>query len=208
MTDDITGRLNRARDIAVKAGKTALDYFGKLDSLNIQAKGHQDMVTQADRNVETQIRQALAASYPLDGIVGEEHAPVTGSSGYTWVIDPIDGTANLVAGIPSWVVVIALVHNAKTVAGVIHDPNHDNTYWAQAGGGALCNGAPIRVSKSGSLGNGTVGIGFSNRSPDGTITRLVDGIVGQGGLFQRNATGRCRWPMSRLVITSVTPKIT
>ena len=71
------------------------------------ASSHQDLVSQADKNVELLIRAALGKHFPDDSIIGEEHAPVEGSSGYTWVIDPIDGTANFVTGIPSWCVVIA-----------------------------------------------------------------------------------------------------
>lgn len=61
-----------------------------------QSKGHQDMVSEADRNVELFIREAIASSYPDDGVVGEEHAATSSRSGYTWVLDPIDGTANFV----------------------------------------------------------------------------------------------------------------
>jgi len=189
MTDAITDRLAAAKRIARVGGDTALAYFRDLSALTIEPKGHQDMVSEADRNVETEIRTALATAFPDDGITGEEHAPVAGSSGYTWVIDPIDGTANFVADIPAWVVVLACVHNAKTVIGVIHDPIHDMTWWARAGGGAFGNDKPIRVAGSRGINNGSVGTGFSNRTAPGAVEALVAGIRAEGGVFHRNASG-------------------
>lgn len=62
--------------------------FRQLETLTIESKGHQDLVSEADRNVETFIRRELAAQYPEDGVIGEEHAALAGGSGYTWVIDP------------------------------------------------------------------------------------------------------------------------
>ena len=80
------------------------------------------MVSEADREVELFVRREIAKAYPEDGIIGEEHAPTKGSTGYTWVIDPIDGTANFVKGIPAWCVVIACAKDGVTVVGVIHEP--------------------------------------------------------------------------------------
>ncbi len=107
MTDDNDARMRFARDLAVRAGELGLTYFRALDTLTIESKGHQDLVSDGDRDVETFIRAAIGAEYPDDGVVGEEHANVAGTSGYVWVIDPIDGTANFVRGIPAWTVVIA-----------------------------------------------------------------------------------------------------
>jgi fructose-1,6-bisphosphatase/inositol monophosphatase family enzyme len=80
------------------------------------------MVSEADREVELFVRAEIGKAYPDDGIVGEEHAPKQGTTGYDWVIDPIDGTANFVKGIPAWCVVIACARGRRTVTGVIHDP--------------------------------------------------------------------------------------
>ena len=189
MTRDIADRLNAAKSICSRAGTTALAYFNALDSLNIESKGHQDLVSQADREVEVQIRADLARRFPDDGIIGEEHAPVAGRSGFTWVIDPIDGTANFVAGIPVWCVVLACVWKGRTVLGVIHDPVHGETFSARSGNGAFCNALPIRVAPSRGINDGTLGTGFSNRSGAGNVARLVGGIVDRGGVFGRNASG-------------------
>ena len=79
MTHDFDARTQFAIDLARRAGELGLGYFRDLESLTIESKGHQDLVSQADREVELFIRAAIAADYPQDGIVGEEHASVTGS---------------------------------------------------------------------------------------------------------------------------------
>ncbi|MEZ5885222.1 MAG: inositol monophosphatase family protein, partial [Paracoccaceae bacterium] len=112
---DLAARYAAARRIAKSAGALALGYFRNWHDLTIDVKGHQDFVSEADRNVELAIRAELAKAFPDDGIVGEEGAPAAGSSGYTWVIDPIDGTTNFVNGIPQWCVIIACVHQGQTV---------------------------------------------------------------------------------------------
>jgi myo-inositol-1(or 4)-monophosphatase len=182
-------RLNFARDLAQRAGKLGMEFFKKLDSLTIESKGHQDMVSEADREVELFVRAEIAKAYPQDGIIGEEHAPVKGSTGFTWVIDPIDGTANFVKGIPAWCVVIACAKDGVTEVGVIHEPSTGETFYGEKGGGAFLNGRPIKASSSKSLGDGSVGVGFSNRRETANVPGLIKDLLGQGGIFYRNASG-------------------
>ncbi|MGY4750620.1 inositol monophosphatase family protein [Pannonibacter sp. Q-1] len=184
-----TQRMEFAVGLARRAGALGLDYFRKLETLTIINKGHQDLVTEADRNVETLVRDEIAAVFPGDGIVGEEHGRVEGASGYTWVIDPIDGTANFVAGIPQWCVIIACVHNGETVIGVIHDPVSGEMFAAERGKGLTVNGRPARVSASTSLKTGSAGVGFSGRNKVCGAVQLIDALVDRGGVFFRNASG-------------------
>jgi len=182
-------RLVFTEALARKAGAVALDYFRKLDTLTVTQKGHQDLVSEADRNVETLIREELAKSYPNDGILGEEHGMEEGDSGFTWVIDPIDGTANFVAGIPQWCVIIACVQQGQTLLGVIYDPVADECFSALAGGGAFLNGKPIRASASDSVAVGSVGVGFNGRTSITDAINAVGALVSKGGIFFRNASG-------------------
>jgi myo-inositol-1(or 4)-monophosphatase len=182
-------RLTFARDLAERAGKLGMDFFRKLDSLTIESKGHQDMVSEADREVELYVRAEIALAYPDDGIIGEEHAPKKGSTGYDWVIDPIDGTANFVKGIPAWCVVIACAKDGATVTGVIHEPSTGETFYGEKGGGAFLNGKPIKASASKSLGDGSLGVGFSNRRETLAVPGIVKDLLGKGGVFFRNASG-------------------
>lgn len=187
--DQIQKRYAAAKTIAAEAGALALAYFRDIDKLVIDRKGHQDFVSQADRNVELAVRAAIDATFPEDGIVGEEGAPKPGNSGYTWVIDPIDGTTNFINAIPQWCVILACVHQGKTVVGVVHDPVHDEMCHALRGMGAYCNDHAIRCSSGTSLGEGSLGVGFSGRTPDATIRRMVDGVLDAGGVFWRNGSG-------------------
>lgn len=186
---DIATRYNVARRIAAEAGALALEYFRGWDRLTIDVKGHQDFVSEADRNVELAVRAALAAAFPDDGIVGEEAAATPGTSGFTWVIDPIDGTTNFINGIPQWCVIIACVYQGKTVIGVVHDPVHDELHHARAGGGAFCNDRPIRCTAKTSLKEGSLGVGFSGRTSADGIKKLVGLCTDAGSVFWRNGSG-------------------
>jgi len=111
---NIETRLQFAKALAREAGEKAAGYFRSVGDLVIESKGVQDMVSNADLEVETFVRARLVDAFPEDGIVGEEHENVATRSGYIWVIDPIDGTANFVAGIPAWCVILACVHDDQT----------------------------------------------------------------------------------------------
>lgn len=182
-------RLNFARDLAEKAGRVGMDYFARLDQLTIENKSHQDFVSEADREVELFVRRELAVAYPDDGIVGEEHAPKLGTTGYEWVIDPIDGTANFVRGIPAWCVAIACAKDGVAVTGVIHEPSTGETFYGERGGGAFLNGRPIRAAASTSLSQGSVGVGFSSRDETAQVPALIADLISRGGVFFRNASG-------------------
>ena len=185
----MTDRATQLIDICHEAGRLAAQYFKDQDTLVIDHKGHQDFVSQADRNVELLTRELLAKAFPDDAIVGEEHAPSPGTSGFTWVIDPIDGTTNFINGIPAWTVVVAGVQNGETQVGVIYDPCNDETYVATKGQGAHLNGVPMVLDDPRKMSDGTVGIGYSNRVADQGIVRLVTAMVAEGSMFYRNASG-------------------
>lgn len=126
-----------ARRIAHEAGTLARDYFRNWQGLTVDAKGHQDFVSEADKEVELAVRRMLAEACPDDAILGEEGAPTPGSSGFTWVIDPIDGTANFINGIPQWCVILACVKDGEVVIGIIHDPMAEEMHHAVKGGRRL-----------------------------------------------------------------------
>jgi len=128
--------------IATRAGEIALGYFRRVAP---ERKDDRSLVTQADRDVEAYIASTLAATWPGVGIVGEEGTVREGSSGgggSRFVIDPIDGTAGFVAGLPTWCISIGLVHAGEASAGVIHLPCTGERYSAVAGA-AWWNGAPL-----------------------------------------------------------------
>ena len=116
-------------------------------------------------------------------------AAQAGTSGLTWIVDPIDGTANFVAGIPAWTVVLACVSADHAEIAVIADPNAGEVYSAVRGQGAQLNGKPLTTSASASLGDGTTGVGFNGRVNTDLTVRLIDYLVADGGVFYRNASG-------------------
>jgi myo-inositol-1(or 4)-monophosphatase len=148
MTDrDLDLRLLTARAVAREAGKLAYDYFSRRTQLEIEHKGIQDLVSVADRAVEDLMRQRLGGAYPEDDLLGEERGGAEPRPGVgLWVIDPIDGTANFLRGMPYWSLTLAYVKAGRVEIGVTYDPVHDELFWARRGGGAHRDHAPIRVS--------------------------------------------------------------
>lgn len=187
--DAIQARHAFARDIVAGASQTALTLFHDRDHLEIEVKGLQDWVSNADRSVEKQIRAALLDTYPDDAIVGEEHGSVDGDSGYTWVIDPIDGTTNFVNGTPGWCVVLACVQEGQTVSAVVCDPVCNETYTAVRGQGAWLNGRRLSVSSATSLSSGTLGVGHSNRVPAELSAAMLSKLLARQGLYRRGGSG-------------------
>lgn len=182
-------RTEAAREIARSGGRLALEYFKRLSSLTIEDKGPQDFVTEADKSVEAQIRALITSAFPEDGIVGEEEASKPSTSGVTWVIDPIDGTANFIAGIPQWCVILAVVKDDRTEVGMTYDAVHDELFSATRGQGATLNGTAIACSADGRMDRGSIGTGFSNRTAPAASLQVMAGIMADGGRFFRNASG-------------------
>jgi len=115
-----------------------------------------DLVSDADLASERAIRELLAARRPDDGFVGEEGDDVEGSSGLSWVVDPLDGTVNYLFGIPQWCVSVAVRDaEGRVLAGAIHDPNRDELFSAVRGGPARLSGPGGTVE----LGGDRAGVG-------------------------------------------------
>ena len=163
--DDPVALRALAEDVARRAGDHAL--AGRR-SLGIgQAIAHDtkstppDPVTVYDRSTEALIVQALRAGRPDDSIVGEEGATHDGTSGLAWHVDPIDGTVNFVYDLPTWCTSVAVVDDAGSLAGAVYLPVTDELFSASRGGGASCNGVPIRCSDVDDLSEALIGTGFS-----------------------------------------------
>lgn len=174
---DISARLAAATRIAKQAGEKALGYFLARDQLEISHKSAQDRVSEADRNVETLIRDAILAEFPEDALLGEEHGGTGGRTPFLWVIDPIDGTTPFLAGLADWCVSIAVAVDGEPIIGVIEAPRHRETWVAARGRGATVNGVPLKVNPDADLTTGMFAIGGSLRSgavETGTlVTRLM-----------------------------------
>ena len=185
----IASRHQYACRVVPAAAALALRFFKGRDALNVESKGLQDWVSNADKSVEDSLRADLAKAFPDDSIVGEEHGYSEGSTGVVWVIDPIDGTSNFVNGTPGWCVVLACVFQDETVSAVICDPVSDETYAAAKGEGASLNGQPIHVSSVQSLDQGTVAVGHSTRVAAQPTLSLLSTLLERQGLFRRGGSG-------------------
>ncbi len=99
-----------------------------------------DLVSEADLASERAIRELLAARRPGDGFVGEEGDHVEGTSGLSWVVDPLDGTVNFLFGIPQWCVSVAVRDRDGVLAGAVYDPNREELFSATRHGAATLAG--------------------------------------------------------------------
>lgn len=169
-------RLELAQAVAKKAGSIALHRFHHLDTLEVQAKGRQDYVSAADREVEVFIRDALQDAFPHDGFLGEETGGAIQEP--MWVVDPIDGTGNFVRGIPMFAVSIAWVHEARCQVGVLYEPTTDRLFSAYEGGPATLNENLIQVRACNRLDEAVIAFGYSERSGRekflGRLTKILE----------------------------------
>lgn len=149
MNADWRARYEKAIDITRRAGQVALRYFDT--ALTVETKGDSSPVTIADRETEAMLRRELAEAFPGDGFLGEEYGDTPGTTGYRWVLDPIDGTRSFVRGIPMWAVLVGLEHRGELIAGVVEAPAYGHTYHALRGQGAYRNDRRIRVTDEADL---------------------------------------------------------
>jgi myo-inositol-1(or 4)-monophosphatase len=145
-------------EIAREAGALLMDYFRRR--VSVEYKGEADLVTEADRESESLIRDRIRNFWPSHDILGEEQGLVDTGSEYRWYVDPLDGTTNFAHGFPVFSVSMALEHRGKRIAGVIYDPTRDELFAAAQGGGAYLNGKKIHVSSIGNLSETLVATGF------------------------------------------------
>ncbi|MDO5641876.1 MAG: inositol monophosphatase family protein [Paracoccus sp. (in: a-proteobacteria)] len=186
----IAERLALAETIARDAGALAMRHFNARGDLAIGTKANaQDVFSAADRDVETLIRDAVSARFPGDGFLGEEFGLSTGTSGFTWVVDPIDGTSPFIFGLRDWCVSIAILQDMVTGAGVIFVPTGDEMFTCRQGGGAFLNGRRLSLDAQRTLGDGLTGFGANFRVPRASILRFLDELLDFGGMFIRNGSG-------------------
>ncbi|MEI6241681.1 MAG: inositol monophosphatase family protein [Planctomycetia bacterium] len=126
-------------------------------TLAVHEKADRSPVTEADLAAEKILRDTLLAAFPDDAFLGEESGTVAGTSGYEWIVDPIDGTKSFIRGVPLWATLVGCRHAGRGVLGVIAIPALDETVYAAAGGGAwhVRRGGPAlpaRVSTRPTLG--------------------------------------------------------
>ena len=146
--------LNAADEAARLAGGVAFRHW--RTGIAADTKGDGSPVTIADREAERALRDWIAAHFPKDGILGEEFGEQAGTSGRTWLLDPIDGTRAFVAGTPLWGSLVAVMEGDTVLAGAASFPAVDEHLAAAPGEGCWHNGSRCRVSDVASLDQATV----------------------------------------------------
>jgi myo-inositol-1(or 4)-monophosphatase len=190
MTDPIAARLTLAQTAARAAGAHALALFADRASLTIETKiDALDMVSRADREAEDIIRAHVRAAFPDDGFLGEEGGAQPGTSGFTWIMDPIDGTVPFVSGLPHWCVAIALETPTRTEAGAIFHPLQDEMFTARHGHGAFLNGERMQISPAKRITNSMTGIGASHRTSAEHVAAVLQALMRKSGMFYRSGSG-------------------
>ena len=125
-----------------------------------------DVVTEIDTWAETAVVERIDAERPDDGLLGEEGAHREGTTGVVWVIDPVDGTTNLLYGLAGFSVSIGVEVDGVAVAGAVYDPIRDELFVASLGNGATRNGDPIAPTSLDQLASALVATGFSYSPED------------------------------------------
>lgn len=151
--------LNIASRAAVRAGKIMVRAINQGKDLHVDSKGHNDFVSEIDRQAEATIIEVLHKAYPDHAFLAEESGKHAGSD-YEWVIDPLDGTTNFVHGHPQFSISIALKHCGQLELALIYDPLREELFTAARGEGAFLNDRRLHVSRLPSLEGALIGTGF------------------------------------------------
>ncbi len=159
MEPDLDGLLAIATGLACSAGALALSMRAGIRA-DTTKSSPTDVVTAADRAVERLLVEGIREARPDDGLLGEEGAGRTGSTGLRWVVDPIDGTVNYLYGLPQWAISIGVEHERRTVVGVVLDPSKDELFTAVRGRGSALNGEPLACNRLTDLSQALVATGF------------------------------------------------
>jgi myo-inositol-1(or 4)-monophosphatase len=176
------------RDLVEEAGRLALAAFRNPD-LGVESKGPGDLVSEADYAIEHMVRDAIGAAFPADRFIGEEFGGHAASEGYTWLIDPIDGTVNFARKLGYFCISNALLHNLRPVAAWILDPVLDELFWAGPDGQARLGETPIECARQADIGEVVIGLGFSPRHDRVLGATIVGRLFGAGAEYRRLGAG-------------------
>lgn len=140
-----------------EAGETLRDAF--RGAVEVERKGRGNYVTDVDVRIEEAVVELLRREFPDFGVIGEESGTTTGTSGFSWLVDPIDGTANFSRGIPHFATTAALQGpGGEPVLGCTYDPIRDDFFTASVGGGAFVNGKPMKPGSLETISEGVLGL--------------------------------------------------
>ncbi|MBF0588022.1 MAG: inositol monophosphatase [Magnetococcales bacterium] len=166
------------------AGTKALRHFDQRHKLKVHAKRDNDLVSNADIDVERELLYHLQRSFPDYGVLAEESGLQGGDQEWRWIIDPIDGTTNFIRGIPHFAISVALAQGDQIVVGAVFNPVLDELFHAEKGGGAFLNNQRIRVSSEPKFKSALLATGFPHRRKEhldtylGSFREMFSGCAG------------------------------
>jgi myo-inositol-1(or 4)-monophosphatase len=155
--------LSVAKAAALAGGRLLRSLYRPFGTAGRSFKAANDYVSEADSASERAILETIADAYPDHAVLAEESGE-HGESTYTWLVDPLDGTANFVHGHPAFSVSVALCEETLALLGVVFDPLRDELFWAERGCGAFMNGTPVNVSSTTRLADAFLATGFPFRA--------------------------------------------
>ena len=181
-------RAEFCRTLALSAGEIARRGFEQqCAASSFRMKGPQDYLTETDAAVEAHVRAAVAEAFPGDGFLGEETGGTIRDA--TWIVDPVDGTANFARGIPHWCIALAFVRDGATEIGAIYNPALDEMHFARRGGGTTRNGGAVRVAATERFDSASFELGWSPRIPNDRYVAALAAVLDHGANVRRGASG-------------------
>lgn len=174
------------------AGRLARSFPARMP-VQVKDADLNQVVTEADMAIGDRIRQRIRDKYPVDSILDEEAGAIPGTSSVTWVVDPIDGTANFAVGSPLFGVMVGVLDHGEPVAGGVSLPALAETYLAEAGHGAYLDGVRLRIRSDGDLSRQLVAYGMDIHPAEVALDcRLLSGIATHcGGIRMSNSIFDC-----------------
>jgi myo-inositol-1(or 4)-monophosphatase len=151
--------LQTAIEAAHRAGQLIAERYPM--KRNVAYKGFRDLVTETDVEAENAILSLVRKRFPDHAILSEESGGGKIGEGYTWVVDPLDGTSNYTHRVPIFAVSIAVLEHGEPFIGVVYDPMREHLFAAQRGNGATLNDQPLQVSSTSELHRAVVGLDWA-----------------------------------------------
>jgi myo-inositol-1(or 4)-monophosphatase len=149
MSQEVVHLLEFARELASASAGVILPQFRKNIAIEVKQAKDWDPVTEGDKAAERLIRSLIEKNFPDHGIIGEEYGTKTGTSAYTWVLDPIDGTRSFVIGMPTWATLIGLYRDGKPLLGVMNQPYVGDMFYGSPDGAWLDHRGQIQHAAAG-----------------------------------------------------------
>ena len=150
----------KAADICITTGRYLKDESIKIKKEDIHEKGAHDYVTYVDKRSEEILVTELEGLLPGSGFITEEKFRPDSKKELTWVIDPLDGTTNFIHQVPIYSISVALMNENEVVAGVVHEVNSGESFYAWKSSKAYLNNSHIKVSNTGIIRDSFLATGF------------------------------------------------